>query len=67
MGIGNACWFAIVGLLPANVAGLSSIMVPVVAMVSGAVLHNEPLGLMQWSAMACCAAALGLALWKPGA
>ena len=65
MGIGNACWFAIVGLLPANVAGLSSIMVPVVAMVSGAIVHGEPLGLLQWAAMVCCAAALGLALWKP--
>ena len=31
------CWFSIVGLLPAHVAGLSSILVPVVAMVSGAV------------------------------
>ena len=29
MCIGNVCWFAIVGLLPANVAGLSSVMVPV--------------------------------------
>ena len=65
MGIGSACWFAIVGLLPANVAGLSSIMVPVVAMVSGAIVHGEPLGPLQWAAMACCAAALGLALWKP--
>ena len=35
MSIGNVSWFAIVGLLPTNVAGLSSIMVPVVAMVSG--------------------------------
>ena len=25
MGIGNLCWFSIVGLLPANIAGLSSI------------------------------------------
>ena len=67
MGIGSACWFAIVGLLPANIAGLSSIMVPVVAMVSGAIVHGEPLGPLQWAAMACCAAALGLALWKPRA
>ena len=65
MAIGNVCWFAIVGMLPANVAGLSSIMVPVVAMVSGALVHGEPLGLVQWIAMACCAAALSLALLKP--
>jgi drug/metabolite transporter (DMT)-like permease len=67
MCIGNACWFAIVGMLPTNVAGLSSIMVPVVAMVSGAIVHGEPLGLTQWLAIACCVAALSLALLKPAA
>jgi drug/metabolite transporter (DMT)-like permease len=63
--IGNVFWFAIVGMLPANVAGLSSIMVPVVAMVSGAIVHGEPLGALQWLAMACSAGALSLALLKP--
>lgn len=62
MAVGNAAWFAIVGLLPTSVAGLSSILVPVVAMVSGALLHGEPLGATQWAAMACCAGALRLAL-----
>lgn len=62
MAIGNAAWFAIVGLLPAQLAGLSSILVPMVAMVSGALVHGEPLGLAQWSAMACSAGALWLAL-----
>ena len=65
MSIGNACWFAIVGMLPTNVAGLSSIMVPVVALVSGAIVHGEPLGAMQWLAMLCCVAALSLVLLKP--
>ena len=65
MTIGNACWFAIVGMLPANVAGLSSIMVPVVAMLSGALVHGEPLGPVQWLAMVCCIASLSLALLKP--
>ena len=65
MCIGNVCWFAIVGMLPANVAGLASIMVPVVAMVSGALVHGEPLGPVQWLAMACCVGALSLALLKP--
>ena len=63
--IGNVFWFAIVGMLPANVAGLSSIMVPVVAMVSGAIVHGEPLGALQWLAMACSAGALSLALLRP--
>ena len=67
MCVGNVCWFAIVGLLPANVAGLSSIMVPVVAMLSGALVHGEPLGPAQAAAMVCSAAALSLALLKPAA
>ena len=65
MSIGNVSWFAIVGLLPTNVAGLSSILVPVVAMISGAIVHGEPLGPLQWLAMACCVGALSLALLKP--
>jgi drug/metabolite transporter (DMT)-like permease len=66
MCIGNLAWFSIVGMLPAQVAGLSSILVPMVAMVSGAWWHGEPLGPVQWAAMACCAASLWLAL-RPAA
>lgn len=65
MGIGNAAWFSIVGMLPVNVAGLSSIMVPMVAMVAGAIVHGEPLGPLQWAAMLCCAASLALVLLRP--
>jgi drug/metabolite transporter (DMT)-like permease len=65
MSIGNVSWFSIVRLLPANIAGLSSIMVPVVAMISGAIVHGEPLGPLQWLAMASSATALSLALMKP--
>lgn len=65
MAIGNAAWFAIVGLLPANTAGLASVGVPVVAMVAGAVLHDEPLGPVQWAAAACCVGGLVLVLWRP--
>jgi drug/metabolite transporter (DMT)-like permease len=49
------------------VAGLSSIMVPVVAMISGALVHGEPLGALQWIAIACCVASLSLTLIKPAA
>lgn len=65
MSIGNVAWFSIVGLLPVNVAGLASIMVPVVAMVSGALVHGEPLGLTQWTAMGCSAVSLWLVLRAP--
>ena len=65
MALGNVAWFSIVRVLPVNVAALSSVMVPVVAMIVGAVVHQEPLGLTQLVAMACCAAGLLLALTKP--
>jgi drug/metabolite transporter (DMT)-like permease len=39
-------------------------MVPVLAMVSGALVHGEPLGLVQMAAMVCCVASLSLALLK---
>ena len=66
MALGNVVWFSIVRVLPVNVAALSSVMVPVVAMIVGAVVHREPLGLIQLVAMLCCAAGLLLALTKSG-
>ncbi len=65
MSIGNAAWFSIVGMLPANIAGLSVIMTPVVAMLSGAWVHGEPLGPLQWLAMVCSVCALSLVLLTP--
>jgi drug/metabolite transporter (DMT)-like permease len=65
MAIGNVAWFAVVRLLPANIAGLSTVMVPVVAMISGAIVHHEPLGPVQWASMLCCALGVGLALLRP--
>jgi len=65
--IGTATWFAIVGLLPANVAALSSIVVPIVAMVSGKLVLDEPMGPTQIGALACSVVALALALFKPTA
>jgi drug/metabolite transporter (DMT)-like permease len=62
MCLGNVVWFSVVGLLPAHVAGLGSVAVPMVAMLSGALVHGEPLGLVQGVAMACSMTALALAL-----
>ena len=66
MALGNVVWFSLVRVLPVNVAALSSEMVPVVAMIVGALVHQEPLGLIQLVAMGCCAAGLLLALTKRG-
>ena len=45
MALGTATWFALVKLLPAQVAALSSIAIPIVAVVSGVLLLDEPLSI----------------------
>lgn len=65
MSLGNLCWVVVVRLVPANVLGVTTILVPVVAMLSGALVHREPLGPLQFAAMACCAGGLSLVLLKP--
>lgn len=62
MAIGTAIWFVIVGLLPTNVAALSSIAVPIVAMISGVLINSEPFGILQIAALLCAVAAISLVL-----
>ena len=65
MALGTATWFALVKLLPAQVAALSSIAIPIVAIVSGVLLLNEPLSPLQTVAIGSTVLALWLAL-MPG-
>ena len=62
MALGTAAWFALVKLLPAQVAGLSAIAIPIVAIVSGVLILHEPLSPLQTLAIASTVAALWLAL-----
>ena len=65
MALGTAAWFALVKLLPAQVAALSSIAIPIVAIVSGVLILNEPLSALQAIAIASTVVSLSLAL-MPG-
>jgi len=65
MALGTAAWFALVKLLPAQVAGLSAIAIPIVAIVSGVLILNEPLSALQAIAIASTVVSLSLAL-MPG-
>lgn len=65
MALGTATWFALVKLLPAQVAALSSIAIPIVAVVGGVMLLDEPLSPLQTVAIASTVVALWLAL-TPG-
>jgi drug/metabolite transporter (DMT)-like permease len=62
MALGTAAWFALVKLLPAQVAALSSIAIPIVAIVSGMLILNEPLSALQTVAIASTVVSLWLAL-----
>ena len=62
MAFGTATWFALVKLLPAQVAALSSIAIPIVAVVTGVLLLHEPLSLLQGVAIASTVVSLWLAL-----
>ena len=62
MALGTAAWFALVKLLPAQVAALSSIAIPIVAIVSGVLLLDEPLSALQAVAIASTVLSLWLAL-----
>ena len=65
MALGTATWFALVKLLPAQIAALSSIAIPIVAIVSGVLLLHEPLSPLQMVAIASTVVALWLALTPP--
>jgi drug/metabolite transporter (DMT)-like permease len=62
MAFGTATWFALVKLLPAQVAALSSIAIPIVAIVSGIAILHEPLSWLQAAAIGSTVISLWLAL-----
>jgi len=62
MALGTSAWFALVKLLPTQVAGLSSIAIPIVAVASGVIFLHEPLSPLQAVAIASTVISLWLAL-----
>ncbi len=62
MALGTAAWFTLVKLLPAQVAALSSIAIPIVAVISGVLFLHEPLSPLQGVAIASTVVSLWLAL-----
>jgi drug/metabolite transporter (DMT)-like permease len=62
MALGTTAWFMLVKILPTQVAALSSIAIPIVAVVSGVLILNEPLSPLQAIAIASTVVSLWLAL-----
>ena len=62
MALGTATWFTLVKLLPTQVAALSSIAIPIVAVISGVIALHEPLSWLQSIAIGSTVISLWLAL-----
>jgi drug/metabolite transporter (DMT)-like permease len=62
MALGTATWFTLVKLLPTQVAALSSIAIPIVAVISGVITLHEPLSWLQALAIGSTVISLWLAL-----
>jgi drug/metabolite transporter (DMT)-like permease len=58
-------WFRALEILPASVASIGTLAVPVVGVASSALLIGETLGLAEIAAMVCVVLALALALLGP--
>ena len=64
---GNYAWFKIVSLFPATLAGIGTLMIPVIGVFSGAIFLAEPLGLQELGALALVVGALATVLGGPAA
>ena len=60
--IGNYAWAKIVTLLPAGVAAISSLVIPVIGVLSGAAILGEPVTWRELVALTCVVAALAFVL-----
>lgn len=65
--VGFVSWFTIVKIMPINIASISTLLVPVVGVIGGAVLLDEPLGSREIVAMLLISSALALVLVFPAA
>jgi drug/metabolite transporter (DMT)-like permease len=55
------CWFAALTLLPASIAAIGTMAVPVIGVVGSAVMLHEPLGIVQIAALSFTLAGVALA------
>jgi drug/metabolite transporter (DMT)-like permease len=62
--VGQWLWFRLVGMFPIAVAGVCSLAVPPVGVLSGALLLGEQVGWPELAALALVTAAIGLVLFE---
>ena len=69
---GYALWFKVVASFPATIAAIGALVIPVIGMMSSALLLNEPLGWREFAALGLVLSAVALVVFrrvapKPGA
>ena len=64
MGIGYLTWFATLRHLPPALASTGMLLIPLIAVISGAVIFGEPLGWKEATSVALTLAGVTLALQK---
>jgi len=64
--IGYFAWAKIVTLLPAGIAAISSLIIPVLGVISGAIVLGEPVTWREIVALICVVAALAVVLVRTG-
>ncbi|MCG8507621.1 MAG: DMT family transporter [Rhodospirillales bacterium] len=60
-------FFKIVSLFPANVSAIGTLMIPVLGVISGSLVLDEPIGLREGTALVLIGASLALVLFRPAA
>ncbi|MDE0703693.1 MAG: DMT family transporter [Rhodospirillaceae bacterium] len=65
MVMGYALWFRVVRAMPATVASIGALMIPVIGVASGAILLGEPFGWHELLALALVLSAIALVLFVP--
>ena len=59
-------WFSAVGIFPASIAAIGTLCVPVIGVISSILVLDEPLGLMEWSALILVVASLTVVMMGQG-
>lgn len=65
MVMGYALWFRVVHVMPATLASIGTLMIPVIGVASGALILGEPFGWREVLALALVLAAIALVLFLP--
>jgi drug/metabolite transporter (DMT)-like permease len=65
--VGYALWFKVVDSFPATIAAIGALVIPVVGMMSSALLLNEPLGWREFAALGLVLAAVALVVFRRAA